>query len=578
MYKNKKRSAYASNPNRSRLIATFVVFGVCYVILLFKLLTFQVIRDEKLQTLTKKQETKTVTLTSPRGTIFDSTMRALAVSIKVPSVYLDPKILEIKDHQVKKLRSLLSISRSTWKNKIKNKNKRFVWLKRKVNPELEKAIRELDVYGLGIVYEWDRLYPDREFASQVLGFVNLDGQGMEGLERQYEKSLYSHGIKIKTQKDAKGRSILVGENVELERKKGFDIVLTIDSGLQYFLEDELSIAATQADVKAGFGTIMDPHTGKVLAMASYPQMNPNRIDQSSASSRKNRNVLEVFEPGSTFKAFVMTQGLEDKIVTHDEVMNCKEGSLRIGKKKIRNPVDKDWLTPKGIIKFSNNVCMAQIGIKGGKELMTKVMNNFGFGRKTGIDFPVEASGLFDLERTWRDMRLANLSFGQGVSVTSIQMVRAMSVIANGGWLVQPYVVEKMITGTGKVLDVAPKARKRRTYSQETIDRMKEYLTSVTDKDGTGKNARLDGFSVAGKTGTAQIYDFETKSYSHDHVVSSFLGFVPAEKPELVVYIVLYKPKEGEHGGTIAAPVFQKVMKKALPYLHIQSEQEAVASK
>ncbi|MEZ4819343.1 MAG: penicillin-binding transpeptidase domain-containing protein [Bdellovibrionota bacterium] len=213
--------------------------------------------------------------------------------------------------------------------------------------------------------------------------------------------------------------------------------------------------------------------------------------------------------------------------------------------------------------------MAKIGMQGGKDLMQKVIHNFGFGQKTGIDFPAESPGLFDPNRKWRDMRLANLAFGQGISVTSIQMVQAMSVIANGGWLVQPYVVEKMITGTGKVLDVAPQGRKQKMYSEKTIAEMIKYLTAVTQPDGTGKRARIDGYEVAGKTGTAQIYDPKTQSYSHDHVVSSFLGFVPAENPAMVAYIVLYQPKEGEHGGTIAAPVFQNVMQNALPYMHIK---------
>ncbi|MCB0271984.1 MAG: penicillin-binding protein 2, partial [Bdellovibrionales bacterium] len=462
MFKNKKKLVYTNKSNRYRLVITFLLFSFCYFTLLMRLFLFQVMQDEKLINLTEKQDTKTIRLTSPRGTIFDKNQRALAISIKTPSIYIDPIMLDVSSEQIKKLKNILGITSSEWKAKTKDKSKRFVWLARKINPEIRHLINEMNIKGVGIIEEWDRLYPDREYASQVLGFVNLDGKGMEGVEKQYEQSLFSHAVELKSQKDAKGRPIFVGDNIDFERRKGFDVYLTIDSTLQYFLEDELTKAAQKNNVVSGFAIMMNPHTGQVLAMTSYPRMNPNRIDKSSAESRKNRNVLDTFEPGSTFKAFVMAQALEENIVKPDEILNCKEGTLWIAGRKIHNPVDKDWLTPEGIIKYSNNVCMAHIGMKLGQVGLRHVIDHFGFAQKTGIDFPYESAGIFDDTGTWRDMRIANLAFGQGISVTAIQMVRAMSVIANGGWLVQPYIVDSMVSGTGEQIDMSPRARRKKT--------------------------------------------------------------------------------------------------------------------
>lgn len=570
MFKNNKRITSLGNPYRNRLIFMAAVFCAFFMILTTRLFSFQVSSHERLIHLTQKQDSKTIRLASPRGTIFDAKERALAVSIRVPSVFVDPNILSIDAEKEKVLLKTLNLSKKEWNQKIKDKDKRFVWVKRKIDPSYTKDLEELDIRGIGILHEWRRMYPDRENGAQVLGFVNADGQGVEGLEKQYDDFLYSHIIEIQSKKDARGRAILYGQNIDLERRKGFDIHLTIDSTLQHFLEEELVHAAVETNVESAMGILMDPHTGQIKAMASYPRMNPNRIDKSNPMGRKNRNVLDTYEPGSTFKAFVMLEALEQNLIKLDEVMDCREESLVIAGKRFRNPVkDKDWLTAKGVIKYSNNVCMAKIGLKMGKPGLSKMIQHLEFAKKTGIDFSSEASGIFSDTPVWRDSRIANLAFGQGISVTAIQMVQAMALIANGGFKVQPYMVEKMVTGTGEVISIAPQVGKKRLYSQKTIEIMQEFLLSATQEDGTGKNASVEGYSVAGKTGTAQIFDFEKKAYSHKEVVSSFLGYAPAKSPQLIGYIVLVKPEKSEHGGTIAAPVFRNIMRKVLPYLKIE---------
>ncbi len=565
--RNKKKYA-TTLPLRGRLIVLFVVFTLGFVVLLARLTILQVLPDPKVATLTKRQETTTLVLTPPRGTIFDRNGRALAVSVKVPSVYADPSIWAGDEKQNQRVREILGLSKQTWRKKMNDPTRRFVWLQRKADPSFEDDLRSLNIRGLGILYEWDRLYPDRARAGQALGFVNLDGKGIEGLEHQYNDSLHSHRIEVQSQKDAKGRLLLYGVDVDLDQRKGYDLHLTLDSTLQYYLEQALIPSSKRENTQAALGIVMNPNNGEILAMSSYPQVNPNRIDISRAQSRKNRTVLDVYEPGSTFKPFVMAEALDQGLLDTKELMNCEEGSLYIGKKKINNPVQKTFLDARGVLKFSNNVCMARIGMRLGKQGMTDMIQKFQFGQKTGIDLPAEAAGLFDAKRAWRDMRLANLSFGQGISVTGVQMVRAMAMLANGGYQVQPHLVTSIVTDQGEVLDQRPVVGQHPMFRPETIALMKSFLHSVTAEDGTGKNARVEGYEIAGKTGTAQIYDPVLGAYSHDMVVSSFIGFAPVENPALVTYIVMIQPEEAEHGGTIAAPVFRQFMTRALPYMGV----------
>jgi len=560
--------------HRNRLIAVFVVFASGFLVLMIKLVLFQVWEDEKVDRQTQLQALKQITLTSPRGTIYDSNMQPMAMSVRVPSIYVDPKILRSSKEKTKRILKALDISQKTWKQKTKNKKKRFVWLKRKINPDIEETIRDIGLYGIGILHEWDRLYPFREQASQVLGFVNVDGKGMEGLERSFDQVLSSKNIVLKTKKDAKGRPILMKSGYGNQVEQASDIVLTLDQSLQYFLEDALKSASKKYEVASAFGILMDPLNGEVKAMASYPEMNPNRLELSKPSSWNNRNVLDVFEPGSTFKVFVMTQALEDQLIKPSDVMSCKDGSLTIGIKSIANPVEKSVLTPEGIIKYSNNVCMAKIGLKGGEKMMTRMIRNFGFGKKTGIEFPVEAKGLFDPSKEWGDMRLANIAFGQGLAVTGIQMASAMSLIANGGHRIKPHIVKWKQDPSGQKHSVYPDLKRKKILKSQTIAEIKSYLQAAIETDGTGRNASVPGYHVAGKTGTAQIFDLKEKHYSHEKVVSSFIGFAPVETPKLVMYVVFNSPKEPQYGGALAAPVFKETMSRALPYLHVPRDRKA----
>ncbi|MEZ4705008.1 MAG: penicillin-binding protein 2 [Bdellovibrionota bacterium] len=557
-----------------RLGICFCGFLLLYVGLSVRTVQLQLLSDPRVSDLQKRQEFRNLTFTSPRGMIYDRNGRALSVSVQMPSVFMDPSHTEISSKQVSELASVLGVSPASIRSKAKNKERQFQWLARKISPQSEKKIQNLGIKGVYVLHEWDRMYPDREILAQTLGFVGTDGNGLEGLEKQYDSFLQTQPLLITSTKDARGRSIFTDQQVHFEPEKALNLELTIDSTVQYLLEKELKHAATNHNVQSGMGIVMNPNTGEILAMASYPSANPNRLTHFSQQDWKNRPIQTSFEPGSIFKIFVMAGALEFGLVHPGDIFHCEEGSLRFGQKTIRNPVKKAWLDPQGILKFSNNVGIARIGLDMGQEKMVSIIEDFGFTKKTAIDFPGEQSGYLDKSQQWVPTKTANLAFGQGIAVTGIQIAQGLSVIANGGYLIRPYVVSKASTTTGKeIFSHHPSLRPKKILSDSTIEYMKQWMEAVTDPDGTGHKAKLEGYRTAGKTGTAQIYDQEKHEYSNTQVVSSFIGFAPVSSPELVTVISFYNPKDSEFGGTIAAPVFKHVMQSALSYLNVPMDQD-----
>ena len=533
------------------------------------------IPDAKIKRVKENQESGTFTLSAPRGTIYDRFGRALAVSIELPSVFIDPSIADLSKKDIENVAKLLRISPAVIKQKIKNKEKKFVWLKRKISPEAAEKIKQLSFRSVGVVNEWDRFYPDRESASQIIGVVSGEGEGLEGIEKYYDDFLYSAPTVFKIKKDAKGRVIDTDSEVSRQGRQGVDVYLTIDSTIQYLLEREMIGSAIKHHVKQAMGMIFNPKTGEILAASSYPQANPNKLEAGNdILSLRNLNVLDVFEPGSTLKVFILAGALENGTIKPSDFFDCRQGSLKIGNKIIVNDIEKDWLDPRGILKFSNNVGMSRISMKMGKDKVIETLEKFGFGRKTGIDFPGEGPGMFQKTGKWHDMRLANISFGQGLAVTPIQLAEALSMIANGGYRVQPYLVDHVDLGLKQSLSFKKESGfSRPLFSKKTLDTVRSWMESVTEEGGTGYRAKIPGYRTAGKTGTAQIYDQVTKEYSHDELVASFFGFAPASDPKLAGLIIYRHPKTSQHGGEISAPVFRRVMEQVLHYMDIPKDEK-----
>jgi cell division protein FtsI (penicillin-binding protein 3) len=566
----------SENPYKYRIRICFITFFFFFTCLFLRAFYLQVIPDAKLKRVKETQESGTFTLSAPRGTIYDRFGRALAVSIELPSVFIDPSIAnELSKKDLENLGKILKIHPNVIVQKIKNKEKKFVWLKRKMSPDTADKIKNLSLRPVGVVNEWDRFYPDRESASQIIGIVNRDGEGTEGIEKYYDDFLYSTPTVMKMQKDAKGRIIDVGSELRQQGRQGVDVYLTIDSTIQYILEKELIGSAVKHNVKQAMGMVFNPKTGEILAASSFPQANPNKLEAGDdILSLRNLNVLDVFEPGSIFKIFVLAGALEKKVIGPAEIFDCRKGSLKIGSKEIVNPVQKEWLDPRGILKFSNNVGMSRISMKMGKDRVIDTLEKFGFGKRTGIDFPGEGPGMFQKEGKWHDMRLANISFGQGIAVTPIQLAEALSIVANGGYRVQPYFVDHVDLGLKQTLSFKKESGfDRPLFSKKTLSMVQSWMEAVTEEDGTGFRAKIPGYRTAGKTGTAQIYDPVTKEYSHDELVASFFGFAPVSDPQLAAMIIYRQPRSAQHGGEISAPVFRRVMEQVLHYMDVPKDEK-----
>ncbi|MFH1263730.1 MAG: penicillin-binding transpeptidase domain-containing protein [Pseudomonadota bacterium] len=556
---------HRDRPIRVRLGACLVVFMILFVALALRVWQLQLISDRRVVQLQKRQDDHEVTLSSQRGSILDARGRELAVSLWVPSIYADPSETGLSRKDRRNLGNLLHVSPDRIAAKLKDRNKYFVWLKRQVDPAIGKKVEKLNLPGIGVTNEWARLYPGRELAAQVVGVVGTDGDGLEGIERFYDHFLRARPLTIRAERDRKGRSIFTQEEAWREPERGASLYLTIDTTIQNLTEKELFEAARTSGSKEAMAVVLDPNDGRVVAMASYPPVNPNRLDRANPSEWRNRPVEEVFEPGSTFKIFTLAAALEAGTLNPTQGINCQKGSLVISGKVIHNTHDHPWLDPRGILKYSNNIGAARIGLALGRDRLSRTINDFGFGEKTGIDSPAEERGLLLKPAQWREMETATVSFGQGIGVTAIQLVTAMASIANGGFSIHPRIVDRAVLSDGTEAPFERKFQPARVLRPETVRFLREWMESVTEKDGTGASAAMADYTVAGKTGTAQMLDPATGKYSNRLVTSSFMGFAPTTHPKLAAIFVFRAPRHADYGGTLAGPVFRRVISASLAY-------------
>lgn len=557
-----------------RLFLCLMMFLTGFLTLSVRVWQLHVMSDARVTRLKDRQVTYSAKLNLKRGSIYDAHGRELALSVKTPSVFADPSVLKNDPTSIKKLSRLLGMSVTEVRAKLEQGSKKFAWIKRFVDPELNDKLTSIE--GVHTTFEWKRFYPERELAAQVLGIVGGDGQGLDGLESMYNEYLKTKDSSIRSEKDGKGRVIFASGADIQEGKQGADIFLTIDTMIQHLVERELQKAAVQSGSRAAMGVVMDPNNGKILAMASYPSVNLNRMENVKPSVWKNQAIIDIFEPGSTFKVFTLATALEQRVLSPKKRFNCKEGSLRLNNKLIRNVIKKDELSAEGILKYSNNVGTARIGLDLGAGRMDKGLRALGFGEKTGIHFPMESRGLLSSPNSWRPIDLANISFGQGVGVTAIQMTTALSIVANGGFSIHPKLVEKAVFPDGTEKSFVADDDYERILSAETVKLMTAWMESVVQGGGTGSKARIDGVSVAGKTGTSQVID-DTGKYSSKLVNSSFMGFAPSDNPKLAAFFIFREPKESDHGGDLAAPVFKNVISEALNYLGVEHAEKAAPS-
>ncbi|MEI6702317.1 MAG: penicillin-binding protein, partial [Deltaproteobacteria bacterium] len=425
--------------------------------------------------------------------------------------------------------------------------------------------------GIGFVPESKRFYPNLETAAHVIGFTGRDPNGLEGLELKYDGTILGKTGYMVTERDALGRNIAIRNAVIKNSSPGKNIVLTLDKTIQFIAEKELAKAVTESRANSGMALVMEADTGKVLAMANYPTFNPNAYSRYSLAQLRNRVVVDSFEPGSTFKVFTIAAALDAGVIRANDVYNCENGTYRIADRVIHDDHPQSRLTVSEIIKYSSNIGSAKIGLKMGEERLSSYLRSFGFGGRTGIDLPGESPG--NIKRHWYGVDLATISFGQGLSLSAIQLVSAVSAIANGGNLMRPYLVERIIDDSGKEVQKFEPQIVRRVISTETARKISMMMETVTGEGGTGTKAAVDGFRVAGKTGTAQKVDSVTRTYSPTRRIGSFVGFVPADNPKLTIAVIIDEPQGIKYGGVVAAPAFRGIAQNSLAYLKIQPNQQ-----
>lgn len=552
--------------NKRALFVKTTIFVLFFLVLL-RLVDLMLIKHAKLSRIARVQQTKEQEVLVRRGIIYDRKGRELAVNLERPSLYCDPKLIEEPGEFAQKVGGILKLDKRRLVKLLKGE-RRFAWIARKVSPEVASRIQSLRIEGMGMLPDTKRFYPKGKLAAHLLGFVDIDNKGLEGVERTYEDFLIADGGRVYITRDAKGNILYRGGSFE---SSGNSIVLTIDEGLQAIVEEEIDRAVRQWQASAATVIMMDPFTGEILALANRPTFDPNRPGRYRASSRRNRAITDLYEPGSTFKLVTATAALEEGVATLNTRFDCSDGYIEVGGKRIRDSHKHGILTLKEIIEKSSNVGAVKVALKLGPGRLYKYVKLYGFGEKTGIDLIGESPGIVKDPSQWSATTIGAMAIGYEVMVTPLQVLRAYAVVANGGYEIRPHVVSKIISPEGLLLKKNRGARGRRIISERTVRQLKVALRAVVSEDGTAPKAAIPGNTVAGKTGTTRLVDKRTGRYSYRDFVSSFVGMVPVENPLFVMIVVIWRPERMYYGGEVAAPVFRAIAEKALAYRFIPRE-------
>ncbi len=558
-------------PSRGRRYILLHLLLAGFGVILFRLVSLQVLQAAELTARADRQHQKSVTLEGARGTVTDRHGKVLAMNVEVPSIFGVPTSLDSPANAARSLSPVLHIRREEIEKKLRQ-DKHFVWLARKVEPDQGRRLEQLSIDGIGMVMEGRRFYPKGPLLAHVLGFVGMDGVGLEGLERRYESQL--HGEKRLTilQRDALGRTVFPKGLREQVPATGQALTLTIDEVIQYIAEKEIDEAVDHARAKSGTIIVMEPRTGAILAMAVSPRFDPNTVASLTADRWRNRALTDTYEPGSTMKVVVAAAALEERVMMPGSMLFGENGRMTIANTTIHDHEKLGWMTFAQMIQKSSNIGAAKTGMLVGDQRLYRYLQAFGFGQRTDIDLPGEVSGLLKSPREWGRRSLASISMGQEVGVTPLQMITAVSAIANDGVLMKPYVVAEVRDQKGqRVKEILPQV-KRRVVSPATARTLTTIMEGVVTS-GTGTKAAIPGFRVAGKTGTAQKVDPRTGTYSSALSIGSFVGFVPADAPRLAIIVVIDEPQGEAWGGVVAAPVFQRVGEQVLTYLGVPRDDQ-----
>jgi cell division protein FtsI (penicillin-binding protein 3) len=520
-----------------------------------------------------RQVHTTLELPPARGLIVDREGMELAVTVEAPSVYVLPDELPAGPEVARALAGALGLDRRQVAKRVRGRE-RFTFVARWVKRERAEAVEALGIPGIGIVRESRRAYPGGELAAHLLGFANIDGVGVRGIEQKEDRWLRGSRRVAPVERDGGGR-LLAAVALEPKDAAGGDVLLTLDARMQSAAESALRQALSRSGARGGSVLTLDPRSGDILALAEAPRFDPNRFRETDYGSTRSRAFLDAVEPGSTLKIFLVAAALEDGAISKVEAIDCRGGRLRIPGKTVRDARDHGWLDAGGVIRVSSNVGAVRIAQRLGAAPHFEALRRFGFGRSTGSGFPVESAGLLRSWKSWKPVDQASIAYGQGIGVTQVQLAAATATLANGGRWQRPRIVAARRDGS-RPWRWEPVEAGRRVVSAETAASVLSMMESVVGPSGTGRRAGLRGLRVAGKTGTAQKLDTDAGRYSQDRFISWFVGVVPADDPRLVIVVSLDEPQRGIHsGGSSAAPLFAQVAAGQLGRLGILTAPEPI---
>lgn len=537
----------------------------------------QVRETEQLKELGAHNHLRELEIPARRGRILDRNGTELASSTEHDSIFCNPRqVVHVPDAGRKLAQALKMDSREV--QKIIGRQSYFAWLKRRVSAEESARVRTLNLRGVFVRKEPKRVYPYNELGSTVVGHANVDGRGLDGVELAYDQFLRGRGVQLAGLRDGSGRDMLIEGGVDPTASAGRDVVLSLDKYLTYIAEDRLARGLEKHKAKAGVAIMMDPQTGEILALASAPGYNPNDPRDAATRGARNRAITDVIEPGSTMKTFTFAAALHVGKVRPEDRFDCQMGRMQIGKHTIRDDHPKGILTAAEVFTHSSNIGSVKIARRIGKEALHDALARFGFGRSTGVGLVGERSGTLHPVRRWGEIEFATHAFGQGMTATPLQLVAAFSAIASGGMYRPPRLALRVVYPDGREEAVRPKPGARgpeRVISPTAAQTLLTIMRGVTE-DGTAKLAAIDGYPVAGKTGTAQ--KVVNGRYDPHKYVASFVGIVPADKPRLVIAVIVDEPQPIHYGGVVAAPVWKEIAEAGLRYLGIAPSVPIIAEK
>ncbi|GFP22937.1 stage V sporulation protein D (sporulation-specific penicillin-binding protein) [Candidatus Hakubella thermalkaliphila] len=562
--------------SRARILALLFLFIARFVVVIYRLVFIQVISAQSFKDLAQTQYLNSYSFLAERGTIFDRDGNQLAVSTQEVTIFANPFFVKDPGSVAEELSAILDKDKEELKKKLTQPDTGFVFLARKVSPELAQRVQELDMDGVLFTKESKRFYPHAQLAAQTLGFVGVDNEGLSGLEFQYENVLHGKDGVVVAERDSHGGLIPGTYTTREHPVNGGDIYLTLDKNIQFFSDQKLKEVVEAYRAKRGTVIVIRPHSGEILAMSSYPTFDLNKFYDVSQDMMRNLATSLVYEPGSTFKSVIIAAALEEGLVGPRQYFHLPP-TIKVADEVIKEPHRNQEIdyTVTQILAHSANVGAVLVARVLEDQQLYNYLRKFGLGERTGIDLPGEERGILPEVKNWSRSTKATISFGQGISVTPLQLLMAHTVFANGGILIRPYLVDRIVYPDGRISRPGEGKQGVRVVSEDTARQITVMLREAV-KNGTGTRAEIAGYEVVGKTGTAQKVDSDGLGYDEDRSIVSFVGFAPASNPQAAIVVVIDEPSSSAGdvwGGTVSAPLFKEIMEFTLRHLRLPPKSE-----